>query len=97
MKRYFFPLLLIGTNALASPQLAKSRNCMSCHMVDSVIMGPSFKSIAERYKGQKDIEKVLLERVQKGSVGQWGKTQMPVNPQVTKEEAQLLVKWILEQ
>ena len=40
----------------ADEALAKSKNCMACHALDTKRTGPSYKDIAKRYAGQKNIE-----------------------------------------
>lgn len=73
--------------------LARTKNCLACHAMDKKLVGPSFRSIAEKYQN-KDSEK-LIAKVQRGGSGSWGPVPMPSNPQVTPQEAQTLVKLIL--
>lgn len=85
----------VSGQALANPQLAKTKNCMACHSVDNKIVGPAFKDIAKKYAGQKDAEEKLAHKVVKGGGGVWGPVPMPANAQVTEAEARTLVKWVL--
>ena len=90
-------LSLLALTALpvqASPELAAKSKCMTCHQVDKKVLGPSFREIAARYKGQKNAQAMLAESVVKGAKAKWGKIPMP--PQkVTPADAQALSKWIL--
>jgi len=81
--------------AHANPDLVKAKNCMACHAAATRLVGPSFKDIAAKYKGQKDAEALLATKVLKGGAGVWGPIPMPANPQVSDAEAKTLVKWIL--
>lgn len=90
----FAAAALVGGPVLASPELAQQKNCMACHTVDKKLIGPAFKDVAKKFAGRKDAVAYLAERVQKGSVGEWGQVPMPPN-QVTAEEAKTLVNWIL--
>lgn len=90
-------LALSSTAAMANADLAKAKNCMACHTVQSKLIGPGFKEVAAKYAGQKDAEANLVKKVLKGGSGAWGSAVMPANPQVTEAEAQTLVKWILSQ
>jgi cytochrome c len=81
--------------ALASPEMAAKKACMACHGIDNKIVGPAFKEVAKKYKGQKGIEAKLAEKVMKGGKGSWGEMAMPANPQVSADEAKQLVAWIL--
>ncbi|MES2901524.1 MAG: c-type cytochrome [Pseudomonadota bacterium] len=86
---------LVSTSAMASADLAKAKNCMSCHAVANKLLGPAFKDVASRYAGQKDAEAKLTAKVLKGGAGAWGTLPMPENKQVSEAEAKTLVKWIL--
>jgi len=84
--------------AQATPMdLAKSKNCLACHSVQTKIVGPAFKDVATKYKGQKDAEDKLTQKVLKGGSGVWGAIPMPANAQVSEAEARTLVKWVLTQ
>ncbi|MEY3200704.1 MAG: hypothetical protein RIR70_254 [Pseudomonadota bacterium] len=89
--------LVLAAPAFANLELAQKKNCMACHAVDKKVVGPAYKDIAAKYKGQKDIEAKLAEKIMKGGVGAWGQVPMPANPQVSAEEAKKLAKWVLEQ
>ena len=80
--------------AFAQADLAQKKNCLACHAVDQKLIGPAYKDVAAKYKGQKDAAAKLAEKVQKGGVGVWGQIPMPANP-VTPEEAKSLVNWVL--
>ena len=75
--------------------IAKANNCMTCHGVDSrKMMGPSFKEIADRHKG-KNVEAAMVEKIKKGSMGEWGNMPMPAQPQLSDADARAIAKWIL--
>ncbi len=86
---------LVSTSAMANADLAKAKNCMSCHAVANKLLGPAFKDVASRYAGQKDAEAKLVGKVLKGGAGSWGTLPMPENKQVSEAEAKTLVKWIM--
>lgn len=86
--------ILSATNAMASSDLARSKNCMACHSVENKLVGPGFKEIATRYNG-KNMEEKLTQKVLRGGSGSWGPVPMPANTQVTEEEAKTLVRWTL--
>lgn len=87
-----FPLCAIPAHA--SPELAAKSKCMTCHQVDKKALGPSFKEISAKYKGDKTAEAMLVDSMLKGAKGKWGKIPMP--PQkIAPVDAQKLSKWIL--
>lgn len=53
--------------------------CMACHAKDKKLVGPSFKDIAAKYKGQ-DVSAQLMDKVRKGGSGVWGPIPMSPNP-----------------
>ena len=88
--------LLLAAPAHASEALAKKNNCMACHGIANKLVGPAFKDIATKYKGQ-NVQAKLEEKVRKGGSGSFGPIPMSPNPQVPDAELKQLVKWVLEQ
>lgn len=88
---------LLSGNAMANKDLATKKMCMSCHAIDKKVVGPSFKDVAAKYAKDKKALPTLVDRVMKGTGSKmnWGTMPMPANPQVSKAEAEQLVKWVL--
>jgi cytochrome c len=103
MKRSLFAIALCATAALsgapawADQALASSKNCMSCHAVDKKLLGPAYKDVADKYRGDKTAADKLAAKVINGGSGAWGVLVMPANKQVSEAEAKKLVAWILSQ
>ncbi|HEY1043302.1 MAG TPA: c-type cytochrome [Telluria sp.] len=87
---------IAATPAVASPDLAKAKNCMACHAVDKKLVGPSFKEIATKYAGQKGMDAKLAAKIIQGGSGAWGAMPMPPNA-VSQQEAKTLATWVLAQ
>ena len=81
--------------AHASLELATKSACTACHAVDKKLVGPSYKDVAAKYKGNAKAEAMLFEKVKKGGVGTWGQVPMPPNPNVKDDDLNTLVKWVL--
>ena len=64
-------------------QLAKKNNCFACHTVDKKLVGPSFKDVAARYRGDAGAEARLADKIAKGGGGVWGAMAMPANPKIS--------------
>jgi cytochrome c len=86
---------LAAMPAMADQALATSKNCMACHATDKKLVGPAFKDVAAKYKGDKTAVDKLAAKVLKGGSGVWGPVPMPANTQVSEAEAKKLVTWIL--
>jgi cytochrome c len=87
--------VMVSAPAMADMNLAKKSNCMSCHMVDKKMVGPSYQDVSKKYAGQADAVKKLSEKVKKGGKGVWGEIPMPPNAAVKDADIETLVKWIL--
>lgn len=93
----FAVALAASGQASANADLAKAKNCTACHAIDKKLIGPAYKDVAAKYKGDKEVAARLVKKVREGGTGVWGQIPMPANPQVTEAEAQTLVNWVLSQ
>lgn len=75
--------------------LGKKRNCFACHMIDKKIVGPAWKDVAAKYRGDAGAQARLEAKIGKGGSGAWGSMAMPAQPQVTADERALLARFIL--
>lgn len=73
---------------------AKSR-CLGCHQVDSRRVGPPFRAVAKRFRGQPEAAPYLARVMRQGSSGQWGAIPMPAQTQLSPVDALALAQWIL--
>ena len=69
---------------------------MACHSADKKILGPSFKDVAAKYKGQSDAQEMLVKKVKAGGSGVWGPMPMPANTgKLSDDEFKAVVGWVL--
>ena len=88
--------LLFGAQAMADQALATKQGCMACHQIDKKVVGPAFKDVAAKYKGDKTAEAKLDKKVKEGGKGTWGEIPMPANgPRVSDADIKTLVHWVL--
>ena len=72
--------------------------CLACHTKDRKLVGPAFKEIAAKYKGQANAAATLFEKVRKGGSGNFGPVPMSPNPpdkisdKDLKEAVELILK-----
>ena len=81
--------------AMADMALAQAKNCMACHAVDHKVVGPAYKDVAAKYKGDKTAVDKLATKIIKGGAGVWGPVPMPANAQVNEVDAKKLAAWVL--
>jgi len=71
---------------------------VACHAVDQKRVGPSYKDVAAKYKGQADAVAVLSAKVRTGGTGNWG--QIPMTPngpdKISDADLKAAVEWILK-
>jgi len=83
--------------ATANEELAKKYACFACHTTDKKMVGPAYKEVAAKYRGDKDAAAKLAQKVKNGGQGVWGNVPMPPNSTVPDADVNALVKWILSQ
>ena len=69
--------------------VAQKAGCMSCHAVDTKKMGPAWKDVAAKLKGDKEAQAKLIKHLTTGPDGH------PVIKAKSPEDTKNLVDWIL--
>ena len=97
-----FAIAALGLASLATPAfadlaMAQKYACTACHAVDKKLVGPAYKDVAAKYKGDAKAQAALEEKVKKGGVGVWGQVPMPPNSSVPDADVKKLVQWVLSQ
>lgn len=92
--------MLVTTQAsavdAAAQALAQKSGCLACHSIDKKVLGPAYKDVAAKYKGDKTAEAKLITKIKVGGSGVWGPMPMPANsPQVKDADIKTIVQWIL--
>jgi cytochrome c551/c552 len=75
--------------------LARKSSCLSCHGLQSKLVGPGFSEISSRYKADPTALGRLVEKVKSGGSGNWGSAAMPSQKHLAETDIQSLVTWIL--
>jgi cytochrome c551/c552 len=84
-----------NTAASAVLPLLQKNACLACHGMDNKIVGPSFRDIANKYKGQADAPAYLSGKIKAGGQGVWGNIPMPAQALSEAESAQL-AQWLVK-
>ncbi len=93
-------ILLLSSTAFADLNLAKRSGCLACHDLDKKIVGPAWKDVAARYKGDASARNRLITVITKGGRGNWtevtgGAPMPPYSTRVSDENIAKLVDFIL--
>ncbi|MDE2076008.1 MAG: c-type cytochrome [Burkholderiales bacterium] len=102
MKRIALLCLLMAagwTAQAATPEEAMTKaGCIACHAKDHKIVGPAFKDIAAKYKGDKTAPAKLAAKVRAGGSGVWGPIPMPAHgpDKITDDDLKAVIESILK-
>ena len=95
-------LLLAATITAAGTAVAdeledmmKKNGCNACHAEDKKVIGPSYKDVANKYRGDASAAAKLVEKVKKGGSGVWGPVPMPPNPNVKDDDVKKMIQLIM--
>ena len=59
-------------------------DCKACHDISTKIVGPAWRDVGTKYKGQ-NVRAQLIEKIKKGGKGNWGEIPMVPHPNVPDE------------
>jgi cytochrome c len=76
-------------------KLIAGSDCLTCHKVDTKVIGPAYKDVAAKYPATQANIDTLVNKVINGGKGNWGDVPMAPHPQLKKEDVTQMVKYIL--
>lgn len=95
MKMLIVGLSLVATSAFADNTLLNKNGCMACHAIDSKLLGPAYKDVSVKYRGQNDAVDKLAKKIRAGGSGVWGQVPMPPHQHISEADAKKLAIYIL--
>ena len=92
--------LFIATSpaqAVDGEAIVKKARCVACHAVDQKRVGPPYKEVAAKYKGDKSAPGKLFDKVRAGGSGNWGTVPMLPHPadKISDDDLKAAIQWIL--
>ena len=92
-------VLDLGASAPASATeaIVKKARCVACHAVDQKRVGPAYKEVAAKYKGDSKAAAMLFDKVRHGGSGNWGQVPMIPHPadKISDDDLKAAIAWIL--
>lgn len=76
-------------------KLIAKLDCIGCHKKDQKLVGPSYSDIAKKYPNNDKTITDLSAKIIKGGSGVWGAIPMAAHPNLKKDEAKSIAKYIL--
>ena len=87
-----------AVDEVAAQALAKKNDCFKCHAIDKTKKGPSYKKIAEKYRGKPDGEEKAIKNItsgQKVKLEDGTEEEHKIIDTKDPQEMKNLVQWIL--
>ena len=75
--------------------LIEASDCKACHQLDKTVVGPAFTEVAKKYADKPNEIPRLANKIIMGGAGVWGNHYMNAHPQLSKENAATIIKYIL--
>lgn len=90
-------LVTFGAQAATPDEILTKSGCLACHQKEKKSVGPAYKVVAAKYKGQDTAEALLMEKVRKGGSGVYGPIPMIANgpDKISDEDLKTVVDYIL--
>lgn len=89
--------LSIAAPAKASEAIVKKARCVACHTVDAKRVGPAYRDVGAKYRGDSAAPARLFDKVRAGGSGVWG--EIPMIPhgadKISDDDLKAAIKWIL--
>jgi cytochrome c len=77
-------------------ELVSKSDCFSCHKLTEYSIGPGYAAIAAKYKTITPATMdAMVTQIRNGGSGKWGTVPMTPHPDITVENAQLIVHYIM--
>jgi cytochrome c len=76
-------------------RLISNSDCFACHTIDQKSIGPDYKSVANKYPLNNTNVNKLTTKIISGGGGIWGETAMAPHPDLSKSDAESMVRYIL--
>ena len=89
------PAEKVGSKGSPGEKLVKANDCISCHAVDLRVVGPAYRAVAKKYRGQPNALQKLSQQIKQGGSGDWGQVPMTPHPALTDSQLREMVAWIL--
>lgn len=89
------------TSVMDNPDYEKGLNliaksdCFTCHKLREASTGPAYGAVAAKYENNEANVNMLANKVIAGGQGVWGQIPMAAHPNLNKEDAKAMVKYIL--
>lgn len=75
--------------------LVAGSDCLTCHKIAEKNIGPAYQDVAAKYENTDENIEMLAGKIIKGGSGNWGAIPMTAHAQLSQDDAEAMVKYIL--
>ncbi|WP_276499193.1 c-type cytochrome [Pontibacter litorisediminis] len=76
-------------------KLIAGSDCLACHQEKQKLVGPAYVEVAQKYEFNDKNVDYLASKIIEGGAGVWGQVPMTPHPNIKKEDAQEMARYIL--
>ena len=76
-------------------ELIGSNDCTTCHQIEKKNIGPAYIDVSKKYEATDAVIDTLVNKVIHGGQGNWGTVPMTPHPNLSRDDAREMVKYIL--
>ena len=76
-------------------KLIAKADCLTCHKLREASVGPAYGAVADKYEDTESNRELLASKIIAGGQGVWGQIPMAAHPNLSKEDAISMVKYIM--
>lgn len=76
-------------------ELVAASDCTTCHKINEKNIGPAYVEVAKKYEATEANIDSLASKVINGGQGVWGTVPMTPHPDISREDAREMVKYVL--
>ena len=84
-----------GGAVVVGAKLIEGSDCTTCHRANEAQIGPAYVAIAQKYPATAANVSMLAGKVISGGQGNWGQIPMTPHPNLSKQDAETMVRYIL--
>ncbi len=85
-----------STDVSKGLELVTKSDCFTCHKLTETLIGPAYAEIAAKYKTlDEPAMDSMVKQIINGGAGRWGTVPMTPHPDIPKEDAELMVHYIM--
>ncbi|MEJ7675475.1 MAG: c-type cytochrome [Chitinophagaceae bacterium] len=86
----------VDANAAKGLELVTKSDCFTCHKLTESSIGPAYSLIADKYKKlDQPAMDSMVKQIINGGAGRWGTIPMTPHPDMPKEDAEMMVHYIM--